>query len=134
MGLSEVCQIACTAAAVEHIYCSRSSFYSHKHYERLAYIAKLEAENIELRRALAEARERLYKKSGTFPMGPFRRKLTRRSFLSDSVLKWGGQQRSSRSAVRQTAGIALAADPQATSGSYFIGTFWLIMTFLYPKN
>jgi len=44
-----------------------------KHHERLAYIAKLEAENIELRRALAEARERLYKKSGTFPMGPFRR-------------------------------------------------------------
>jgi len=34
-----------------------------KHHERLAYIAKLEAENIELRRALAEARERLYKKS-----------------------------------------------------------------------
>jgi len=29
-----------------------------KHHERLAYIAKLEAENIELRRALAEARER----------------------------------------------------------------------------
>ena len=33
-----------------------------KHHERLAYIAKLEAENIELRRALAEVRERLYKK------------------------------------------------------------------------
>jgi len=30
-----------------------------KHHERMAYIAKLEAENIELRRALAEARERL---------------------------------------------------------------------------
>ena len=34
-----------------------------KHHERMAYIAKLEAENIELRRALAEVRERLYKKS-----------------------------------------------------------------------
>jgi len=34
-----------------------------KHHERLAYIAKFEAENIELRRALAEAQERLYKKS-----------------------------------------------------------------------
>ena len=34
-----------------------------KRHERMAYIAKLEAENIELRRALAEARERLYKKS-----------------------------------------------------------------------
>ena len=33
-----------------------------KHHERLAYIAKLEAENIELRRALGEARERLYKR------------------------------------------------------------------------
>jgi len=34
-----------------------------KHHERMAYIAKLEAENIELRRALAEAREQLNKKS-----------------------------------------------------------------------
>ena len=34
-----------------------------KHHDRLAYIVKLEAENIELRRALAEVRERLYKKS-----------------------------------------------------------------------
>jgi len=34
-----------------------------KHHERMAYIAKLEAENIELRRALAEVRERLSKKS-----------------------------------------------------------------------
>jgi len=34
-----------------------------KHHERLAYIAKLEAENIKLRRALAEVRERLFRKS-----------------------------------------------------------------------
>ena len=34
-----------------------------KHHERMAYIAKLEFENIELRRALAEAREQLSKKS-----------------------------------------------------------------------
>jgi len=34
-----------------------------KHHERLAYIAQLESENIELRRDLAEARERLAKKS-----------------------------------------------------------------------
>ena len=34
-----------------------------KHHERMAYIARLEGENIELRRALAEARERLSQKS-----------------------------------------------------------------------
>jgi len=34
-----------------------------KHHERMAYIAKLESENIELRRALVEARERLSQKS-----------------------------------------------------------------------
>ena len=34
-----------------------------KHHERMAYIAKLESENIELRRALVEAREPLSQKS-----------------------------------------------------------------------
>ena len=43
-----------------------------KHQERLAYIAKLEAENIELRRALAEARERLSQKILNIATGPFR--------------------------------------------------------------
>ena len=50
-----------------------------KHHESLAYIAKLEAENIELRRALAEARERLSKNSERLD-GFLSAKLTRHPF------------------------------------------------------
>ena len=53
-----------------------------KHHERMAYIAKLEAENIELRRALSEVRERLYKKILSIPDGSLSVKLTRRSLLA----------------------------------------------------
>ena len=42
-----------------------------KHHERLAYIAKLEAEYIELNRALAEARETTLQKILAISTGPF---------------------------------------------------------------
>jgi len=53
-----------------------------KHHERMAYIAKLEAENIELRRALAETRERLSLENPEHPDGSLSVKLTQRPLFA----------------------------------------------------